>query len=183
MFFAWSLDLVSEHRRSAQALIGLGTGRSPPLPQAAHLLLRPCSSSRPRSSTLSFEPIMHFLTRPSCRGPLVKFRRRFSGCPVPWHLGSQTGLSLKGGYVMPSLMFTLLIDPQGEEQCSYRLANLQNTLPSSLTVNCFKLFLSLSLLHSRCRRQTQLKTFQLIKQHQSPSPLHPHPSLTPLSSP
>jgi hypothetical protein len=34
----------------AQALIGLGTGRSPlflrpltPLPQAAHLLLRPCS--------------------------------------------------------------------------------------------------------------------------------------------
>jgi hypothetical protein len=177
-----SIQLVSI-AALAQALIGLGTGRSPSSsgcsPSAQTLLSR----AQSRSSTLSSEPIMHFLTRPSCRGPLVKFRRRFSGCPVPWHLGSQTGLSLKGGYVMPSLMFTLLIDPQGEEQCSYRLANLQNTLPSSLTVNCFKLFLSLSLLHSRCRRQTQLKTFQLIKQHQSPSPLHPHPSLTPLSSP
>ena len=27
-FFAWSLDSVSQHRRSAQALVGLGTGRS-----------------------------------------------------------------------------------------------------------------------------------------------------------
>ena len=63
-----------------QALSGLGTGRSPSSsgcsPSAQALLSRP-------QSTLSFEPIMHFLTRPSCRGPLVKFRRRFSGCPVP----------------------------------------------------------------------------------------------------
>jgi hypothetical protein len=33
---------------------------------------------------------------------------------------------------MPSLTFTLLMDPPGEEQCSCRLANLQNTLPFSL---------------------------------------------------
>jgi len=77
------LDAVSQHRRSAQALIGLGTGRSPSSsgcsPSAQALLSRAQSCS----STLSSEPIMHFLTRPSCRGPLVKFRRRFSGCPVP----------------------------------------------------------------------------------------------------
>src|SRR5271155_654437 len=82
-FFVWSLDAVSQHRRSAQALIGLGTGRSPSSsgcsPSAQALLSRAQSCS----STLSSEPIMHFLTRPSCRGPLVKFRRRFSGCPVP----------------------------------------------------------------------------------------------------
>ena len=133
-FFAWSLDTVSQHRRSAQALIGLGTGHSPSSsgcsPSAQALLSR----AQSRSSTLSSEPIMHFLTRPSCRGPLVKFRRRFSGCPVPGTLGSQTGPSLKGSHVIPSLTFTLLMDPPGEEQCSCRLANLQNTLLFSLAV-------------------------------------------------
>jgi hypothetical protein len=44
------------------------------------------------------------------------------------------GPSLKGGHVMPSLTFTLLMDPPGEEQCSCRLANLQNTLLVSLAV-------------------------------------------------
>jgi hypothetical protein len=34
----------------------------------------------------------------------------------------------------PSLAFTLLMDPPGEEQCSCRLANLQNTLLVSLAV-------------------------------------------------
>jgi hypothetical protein len=73
---------LSQHRRSAQALIGLGTGRSPSSsgcsPSAQALLSR----AQSRSSTLSSAPIMHFLTRPSCRGRLVKFRRRFSGCEV-----------------------------------------------------------------------------------------------------
>jgi hypothetical protein len=98
---------------------------------------------------------MHFLTRPSCCGLLVKFRRRFPGYPVPGTLGSQTGSSLKGGHVMPSLTFTLLMDPPREEQCSCRLANVQN--PSLLScryfltplntcdsINCFKLSLSLA---------------------------------------
>jgi hypothetical protein len=40
--FLESLDSVSQHRCSAQALSSLGTGHSR-LPQAAHLLLRPCS--------------------------------------------------------------------------------------------------------------------------------------------
>jgi hypothetical protein len=73
---------LSQHRRSAQALIGLGTGRSPSSsgcsPSAQALLSR----AQSRSSTLSSAPIMHFLTRPSCRGRLVKFRPRFSGCEV-----------------------------------------------------------------------------------------------------
>jgi hypothetical protein len=68
-----SIRLTSQHRRSAQALIGLGTGRSPSSsgcsPSAQTLLSR----AQSRSSTLSSEPIMHFLTRPFCRGPLVKF--------------------------------------------------------------------------------------------------------------
>ena len=80
-FFAWSLDAVSQHRRSAQALIGLGTGRSPSSsgcsPSAQALLSR----AQSRSSTLSSEPNMPFLTRTSYRGPLVKFRQRFSRCP------------------------------------------------------------------------------------------------------
>ena len=59
-----------------QALIGLGTGCSP----SSQTLL---SRSQSRSFTLSSEPIMHFLTRPPCRGPLVEFRRRCSWCPVP----------------------------------------------------------------------------------------------------
>jgi hypothetical protein len=42
---------------------------------------------------------------------------------------------------MPSLTFTLLMDPPGEEQCPCRLANLQNTLPFSL----FPLFFELDL--------------------------------------
>jgi hypothetical protein len=57
----------------AQALNGLGTGRSPSssgCSPSAHALL---SRAQSRSSTLSSAPIMHFLTRPSCRGPLVKF--------------------------------------------------------------------------------------------------------------
>jgi hypothetical protein len=66
-----------------QALVGLGTGGSPSSsgcsPSAQTLLSR----AQSRSSTLSSAPIMHFLTLPSCRGLLVKFRRRFSGCPVP----------------------------------------------------------------------------------------------------
>ena len=56
-----------------QALMGLGTGRSPSssgCSPSAHALL---SRAQSRSSTLSSAPIMHFLTRPSCRGPLVKF--------------------------------------------------------------------------------------------------------------
>jgi hypothetical protein len=67
----------------AQVLIGLGAGRSPSSslcsPSAQTLLSR----AQSRSSTLSSAPIMHFLTRPSCRSPLPKFRRRCSGCPVP----------------------------------------------------------------------------------------------------
>ena len=96
-FFAWSLDVVSQHRRSAQALIGLGTGRSPSSsgcsPSAQTLLSR----AQSRSSTLPSEVIMHFLTRPSCRGPLVKFRRRFSGCPVPGGMYRGYTKSLIGG--------------------------------------------------------------------------------------
>src|SRR5271170_6619737 len=42
------------------------------------------------------------------------------------------GPSLKGGPVMPSLTFTLLMDPPGEEQCSCRLANLQTPFSSLL---------------------------------------------------
>src|ERR1700730_11679519 len=109
----------------AQALIGLGTGRSPSSsgcsPSAQALLSR----AQSRSSTLSSEPIMHFLTRPSCRGPLVKFRRRFSGCPVPGTYDPKPG---------PSLTFTLLMDRPSEEQFSCRLANLQNILLFSLAV-------------------------------------------------
>jgi hypothetical protein len=75
MLFAWSLDSVGQHRRSAQALIGLGTGRSPSSSGCSPSTQTLISRSRSRSSTLSFELIMHFLTRPSCREPLVKFRQ------------------------------------------------------------------------------------------------------------
>jgi hypothetical protein len=67
----------------AQALIGLGTGRSPSSSGCSPSAQTLPSRSQSRSSTLSSEPIMHLLTRPSWRGPLVKFRRRCSGCPVP----------------------------------------------------------------------------------------------------
>jgi hypothetical protein len=84
---------------------------------------------------------MHLLTWPSCRGPLIKFRRRCSGCPSSWHLGSQTGPSLKRGHVTPSLMFTcktpfpsllpLLLDPS-EYPRFYQLAS--NARPPSLHI-------------------------------------------------
>jgi hypothetical protein len=59
IFSPWSLDSVSQHRRSAQALSGLGTGRSSSssgCSPSAQILL---SRSQSRSSTLSSEPIMH----------------------------------------------------------------------------------------------------------------------------
>ena len=133
-FFASSLDVVSQHRRSAQALIGLGTGRSPSSSGCSPSAQTMLSRAQSRSSTLSSEPIMQFLTQPPCRGLLVKFRRRFSGCLVPGTWDPKLGPSLKGAHAMPSLTFTLLMDLPGEEQCSYRLANLQNTLLFSLAV-------------------------------------------------
>src|SRR3954468_24680643 len=73
--------------------------------------------------------------------------------PSSGHLGSQTGPFLIGAMFMPYLTFTLLMDPPGEEQCSCRLANLQNTPPSLScryfvaplntrdSIDCFKLSL------------------------------------------
>jgi hypothetical protein len=74
----------------------------------------------------------------------------FTGSPeaVRWFLNEQEGSQdtqflapripnralPKGGHIMPSLTFTLLINPPGEEQCSYLLANLQNILLFSLIV-------------------------------------------------
>jgi hypothetical protein len=66
-----------------QARIGLGTGRSPSSSDCSLSAQTLLSRSQSRSSTLSSKPIMHLLNRPSCRGPLVNFGRRYSGYSVP----------------------------------------------------------------------------------------------------
>src|SRR5579859_7091127 len=78
-FFEWSLDRVTQHRRSAQALIGICSGRLPSSPGCSSSAQALISRAQSRSSALSFELIIYFLTRPFYHSPLVKSRRRFSG--------------------------------------------------------------------------------------------------------
>jgi hypothetical protein len=77
----------------AQALIGLASGRSPSSSSCSPSAQALLSRARSRSSTLFFEPIMHFLIRPFCYDPLVKFRRQVSKSLIPSTLNRLDGWS------------------------------------------------------------------------------------------